>query len=50
MSGDWIPVPVREDAFVVNIGDMVQLWTNQRYKGISLPFFYSIFFQPLGTE
>jgi isopenicillin N synthase-like dioxygenase len=30
-SGDWIPVPVVPDAFIVNIGDMLETWTNGEY-------------------
>ncbi|KAL2844134.1 hypothetical protein BJY01DRAFT_264041 [Aspergillus pseudoustus] len=28
----WYPVPYVADAFVVNIGDMLERWTNNRYK------------------
>lgn len=28
-SGDrWVPVPVRDDAFVINVGDLMTRWTN----------------------
>lgn len=29
--GDWVDVPVIEDAFVVNIGDLMAEWTNDRW-------------------
>lgn len=31
-SGDWIEAPDVPGAFVVNIGDLMQDWTNQRWK------------------
>lgn len=30
--GDWIPVESRSDAIVVNVGDMMQRWTNHLYR------------------
>ncbi|MEP1124301.1 MAG: 2-oxoglutarate and iron-dependent oxygenase domain-containing protein [Ilumatobacter sp.] len=30
-SGDWVPVPPIPDSFVINIGDLMQRWTNDRY-------------------
>ncbi len=50
----WIPVEPVEGALVINIGDMVQVWTNDRYRATlhrvlasvekerySLPFFFN---------
>ena len=31
-AGDWIPVPPIEGSFVVNIGDLMQRWTNGRFS------------------
>ncbi|MEM9037680.1 MAG: 2OG-Fe(II) oxygenase family protein [Actinomycetota bacterium] len=32
-DGDqWLDVPVVEDAFVVNIGDLMEIWTNDRWR------------------
>jgi isopenicillin N synthase-like dioxygenase len=49
----WVSVPLIPDTFVVNVGDMAELWTNGAYKAtphrvrnttsksrISLPFFF----------
>lgn len=54
ISGKWIPAPFIPDTFIVNIGHMVQRWTNDRYTAtwhrvrspgqrerLSIPFFYS---------
>jgi isopenicillin N synthase-like dioxygenase len=30
-AGEWIDVPPRGDAFVVNIGDMLELWSNGEF-------------------
>mgnify|MGYP001221751207 CR=1 FL=1 len=30
-SGKWLPVPYIPEAFVINIGDMMQRWTNERW-------------------
>ena len=53
-SGQWIAAPYIADTFIVNIGHMVQRWTNDRYEAtwhrvrsprqkerLSIPFFYS---------
>jgi isopenicillin N synthase-like dioxygenase len=29
--GEWIPVPVREDAFVINLGKLMSRWTNDHW-------------------
>ena len=31
-SGSWMQVPPSKDAYVVNIGDMLQMWTGGRFK------------------
>jgi isopenicillin N synthase-like dioxygenase len=30
-GGDWSPVPVIEDTFIINIGDLLMRWTNDRW-------------------
>ena len=30
-NGDWVDVPVIEDALVINIGDFLMRWTNDRW-------------------
>jgi isopenicillin N synthase-like dioxygenase len=34
-SGEWIDVPPVDDTFVVNIGDMLELWTNGAFVATS---------------
>lgn len=50
---EWIPVPPREGVFIVNLGDLLEVWTNGLFKSTvhrvissssndrySIPFFY----------
>jgi isopenicillin N synthase-like dioxygenase len=30
-NGDWMRVPIVPDAFIINIGDMLERWTNDRW-------------------
>jgi isopenicillin N synthase-like dioxygenase len=32
-SGAWLTVPVLEDAFVINVGELMARWTNDRWNG-----------------
>lgn len=32
IKGRWVGVPPVEGAFVVNVGDLMQIWSNDRYK------------------
>lgn len=34
-AGEWIDVPYREDALVINIGDMLEIWTNGEFIATS---------------
>ncbi|MET3896319.1 isopenicillin N synthase-like dioxygenase [Devosia sp. UYZn731] len=31
LAGDWVDVPYIPDGFIINIGDMMQRWTNDRW-------------------
>jgi isopenicillin N synthase-like dioxygenase len=59
-TGDWVRAPCIEDAFVVNIGDMLACWTNDRFTSTphrvlntsmvdrySIPIFYDPHFDTL---
>ncbi|MEL6893349.1 MAG: 2OG-Fe(II) oxygenase family protein, partial [Actinomycetota bacterium] len=59
-AGDWIRVPPRPDSFIVNVGDLLERWTNDLYRSTvhravnlgshdrySIPFFSNI--DPLET-
>jgi len=54
LEHEWIPVPPREGAFIVNLGDLLERWTNGLYlstvhrvisegssERYSVPFFYT---------
>ena len=55
-KGTWVSAPPIKDAFVVNLGDLMQFWTNNRFKSTehrvrnpssiairhSIPFFWTI--------
>jgi isopenicillin N synthase-like dioxygenase len=30
-AGEWVTVPVKEGSFIVNIGDLMQQWTNDTW-------------------
>lgn len=34
-AGEWVDVPYRDDALVVNIGDMLEIWTNGEFVATS---------------
>lgn len=34
-AGEWVDVPYREDALIVNIGDMLEIWTNGAFVATS---------------
>lgn len=34
-DGEWIDVPYRDDAIVLNIGDLLEIWTNGRFAATS---------------
>lgn len=34
-AGEWIDVPLLPDAYVVNVGDMMEVWTNGRFVATS---------------
>ncbi|KAH6818962.1 2-oxoglutarate and oxygenase superfamily protein [Perilla frutescens var. frutescens] len=33
-DGEWILVKPIHDAYIINVGDMIQVWSNDRYKSI----------------
>lgn len=33
-DGQWVAVKPREDAFVVNVGAILQVWSNDKYRGV----------------
>ncbi|KAJ7520295.1 hypothetical protein O6H91_20G077300 [Diphasiastrum complanatum] len=33
-DGEWIRINPRRDAFVINVGDLFQVWSNDRYKSV----------------
>ncbi|KAJ8572317.1 hypothetical protein K7X08_008828 [Anisodus acutangulus] len=53
-DGEWIQVKPTPDAYIVNVGDIIQVWSNDRYESVehrvvasskkerfSIPFFFS---------
>ena len=32
VDGEWVPVPFEPDSFVVNLGDLMQRWTNDQWR------------------
>ena len=32
VNGNWVDVPVIPDSFVINVGDLMMFWTNDRWK------------------
>lgn len=52
-DGEWIRVKPTPDAFIINVGDIIQVWSNERYESVehrvmvnsekerfSIPFFF----------
>ncbi|KAL5562515.1 hypothetical protein UlMin_032262 [Ulmus minor] len=52
-NGEWIPVKPTPNAFIINVGDIVQVWSNDKYESVehrvvvnsekerfSIPFFF----------
>ncbi|KAG4906228.1 hypothetical protein AAZX31_20G008800 [Glycine max] len=52
-DGEWIPVKPTPNAFIINVGDIVQVWSNDKYESVehrvvvntekerfSIPFFF----------
>ncbi|KAK9920627.1 hypothetical protein M0R45_029176 [Rubus argutus] len=33
-DGNWVPVKPIPNAFIVNVGDTIEIWSNGRYKSI----------------
>ncbi|CAN0903959.1 Protein DMR6-LIKE OXYGENASE 1 [Linum grandiflorum] len=33
-DGRWVPVKPTPDAFIINVGDICQVWSNDRYKSV----------------
>ncbi|KAH9608401.1 hypothetical protein KSS87_011294 [Heliosperma pusillum] len=53
-DGEWIPVKPIPDAYIINVGDVIQVWSNDRYESVehrvkvnpekerlSIPFFFN---------
>ncbi|KAE8667423.1 hypothetical protein F3Y22_tig00112411pilonHSYRG00160 [Hibiscus syriacus] len=53
-DGEWIRVKPTPNAFIINVGDMIQVWSNERYESVehrvmvnsekerfSIPFFFN---------
>ncbi|KAM5560169.1 protein SRG1-like [Rosa sericea] len=33
-NGKWVPIKPIDDAFIVNVGDIIEIWSNGKYKSI----------------
>ncbi|CAN1180210.1 Protein DMR6-LIKE OXYGENASE 2 [Linum perenne] len=33
-DGEWVPVTPAPDAYIINVGDICQVWSNEKYKSV----------------